>query len=169
MTRAHVAMDRGVETDRQRYREHEREYRTDRDTGKGRGGISSECSAGRDRVGQDSGNRDREIGEDPSRTSGPTANPNVKRRSNRSTSPSTWTWACSVRIPLQAKHKAAADPNSIGKLDLDGLRSSPRRVRERRPPPRGVMGALGYPEDDQEASALSWKRGNHSGGLTEIS
>ena len=71
VTRALDRMDRGVEPDRQRDRENEREHRIDRETGKGREEKSSGRSAGRERTDQDSGNRDRGIGEDPSRTSGP--------------------------------------------------------------------------------------------------
>ena len=68
VTRAYVAMGRGVETVRPRDQEHE--HRIDRDTGKGRGGKSSECSAGRDRAGQDSGKIDREINRNLGRTGG---------------------------------------------------------------------------------------------------
>ncbi len=64
-------MDRGIEPDRQTHREHQRGYRIDRETGQERDRISRERSAERKRTGAESGDKDREPGEDPSRIGGP--------------------------------------------------------------------------------------------------
>ncbi len=69
--RAYDAMDRDIDSDRQSHREHEREHRIERETGRDGERKSKERSAGRERTGPESGNKDCELGQDPSRTSGP--------------------------------------------------------------------------------------------------
>ena len=73
VTRADDTMDRYIESDRRTHREHEheREHRIEYELGQGRGRKLRERSAGRERMDRDSGAKDRELGEDPGRTSGP--------------------------------------------------------------------------------------------------